>query len=476
MASMGGNCIPVSATVWVPEREGEEQNTPPVTHHQSSAATTCNLRASESPKTVLSASSSSTRLTTWDIQRDHEKMLRSQNVKERIGPIVDRLKTSLSKIEAIEDSMELPQHCTLMTPGKSKELMHGSIELVKRKLLRLRKMEEMLAISEDRRHNLQHHVLQVSLSKPRLELAATKRQNFHLLNQVDELQQQNEILNEKSLLADDLQHQNDSLLIKIDELLQLQDQLEQTRWERDNLKEDLMDRQAKISQQADKCDDLECQVEQMKVLCDELMSSLKRQEDRNAVLEQELIETRRGARRERLRPPIVHLLERKESMITDVTSSSLSEATNREDDNSFDSSFSMSSASAIVLNSSGLDDDRACSRLASQLINRTKKEAGLEEDTQSSMLETLMATIDVLDRENAQLREEKYRAVGKCNAQIHEMQRQADIIRDLKLRFKKAETLIVMETGDVGLPIITENGPSGEQEKKGSFFQRLLSN
>ncbi|KAL3915749.1 MAG: hypothetical protein SGILL_005499, partial [Bacillariaceae sp.] len=439
-----------------------------------------------SSKTVLSNGSS--RLTTRDIQREHEKMLRSQNVKERIGPIVDRLKTSLSKIEAIEQSMEKIQHPQqpqqdaqetqrpkLMSPGKSKELMHSSIELVKRKLLRLRRMEETLSISEDRRHTLQHQILQVSLSKPSLDLAATKRQNAHLTNQVDELQQQNEILRAKSELVDDLQHQNDSLLIKIDELVHAKGQLEQTRKERDILKEDLMQRQAKISQQADKCDDLECQVEHMKVLCDEMMSSLKQQEDRNAELEQELVETRKAGRRERSQPPIVQLLESKESVVTEMTSSSLSEALNREDDNSFDSSFSTSSASAIILNTSiGLDEDsRSRGHLASHMLCRAKK-GGLEEDTQSSMLETLMATIEVLDRENAQLREEKHHAIGKYKAQNHQMERQADTIRDLKVRSKNPGTPRSTKTVDIVLSSIGENGRPGD-EATGSFYHRLLS-
>ena len=479
MSSMGGlgdsNSAPVPANVWVPAQPEGEKAAP--TFRQS-PETTSHSRASETSRSVLS--NGSTKLTTRDIQREHEKMLRSQNVKECIGPIVNRLKTSLSKIEAIEESMakktensgDDPARPQGMGPGKSKQLMHSSIDLVKRKLLRLRKMEETLSIAEDRRHSLQHQILQVSLSKPSLDLAAAKRQNDQFRHQVEELNQQNAVLRAKGELVDDLQQQNDSLLMKIDELLPLRAQLEQMKRERDTLKEDLMQRQAKISQQADKCDDLECQVEHMKVLCDEMMSSLKRQEDRNAELEEELMEARKVARRERLQFPIVHL-ESKESVVTEMTSSSLSEALNREDDNSFDSSFSTSSASAIILNNSGLDEDRSRGHLASHIISRAKLE-GLEEGTQSSMLETLMATIEVLDRENAQLREEKHHAIGKYNAQNREIKRQADTIRDFKVRFKISESSTMAKTLEDGLPSIGEDRGPGE-ETKGSFFQKFLS-
>ncbi|KAL3922154.1 MAG: hypothetical protein SGILL_002356 [Bacillariaceae sp.] len=433
-------------------------------------------------------------MTTRAIQREQEKLSRSKDVKERIGPIVDRLKMSLSKIEALEASMERiqgqaePQQTkgvesvanerqpsALITPGKSKELMHSSMELVKRKLLRLRRMEETLAVSEDRRHNLQHLMLQVSLSKPSLELVAAKRQNCQISNQASEFEQQNQILKEKSLLVDDLQIQNDSLLVKIDELVLLEEQLKQTRRERDDLKGDLIERQAQISQQADRCDELECQVEHMKVLCDEMMSNLEQQEDRNAVLEQELIETRKTARRERLQPPVIQLLERKGSVATELTSS-FSEAMHREDDNSFDSSFSFCSASARILNSSMLDDEHSREQLASPMVCRAKSR-GMGDDAQSSMLETLMATIEALDRENAQLREEKHNAIGKYNAQNHEMKHQADALRDLKLRIQKSERPTDSKTVDIGLPIIRENGQTGgDEEKTGSFFQKLLSN
>jgi hypothetical protein len=419
-------------------------------------------------------------MTTRDIQREHEKLSRTHQVRERLGPIVSRLKASLAKMESLDESMNRaglfdPQQdslplpvstnseqllrSTLLRSGKSREVMHGSMELVKRKLLRLQHMEELLAASEERRHNLQHQVLQVALSKPQLELAATKRQNAQLQRQV-----------EKATTRD--QEEEESKTQQEEELARLQVSLHQTSGERDRLKEDLLDRQAKINEQAIRCDDLECQVEHMKIVCDEMLASLKQLEDRNAILEQELLETQKMAHHERFHPRTIHCENGKQASVAELTvSTSSAESTCRGDDNSFDSSYTMSSASITAYSTS---DHASHSHDTSSRPKASP--VGLGNDDHKSMIETLMATIEVMDRENAVLREEKHHFIGKCKAQQHEMTRQAKIIRDLEQRLGMAST--VREGGEkaaVKQTMVRDDGRGGEEDK-GSFFHRFMLN
>lgn len=441
--------------------------------------------------------------TTRDIQRDEEKASRTQQVKERLGPIVSRLKASLSKMESLEASMdrlgdlsssekESGDHShsasllrstnseqlirsTLLRSGKSREIMHGSMELVKRKLLRLKRMEEMLAASEERRHNLQHQVLQVSLSKPHLELAAAKRQNGLLQQQVEESKATTKESDAVEALQQELSH--------------LEHSLKQATGERDKLKGDLMDRQAKINEQALQCDDLECQVEHMKIVCDKMLTTLQQEEDRTACLEQELMETRKLlARKDRrapvLHPRMIHFQDCKDvsSATTELTVSTATESTCRGDDNSYDSSFTMSSASIVPY--APTTSEQRCDTRKSNRITDATTTTSASDDHHKSMIETLMATIEVMDRENAELREEKHHFVGKCKAQEHEMAIQAQLIRELEQRLGTSETMgeKAMRANDddeaatavqVGNAMMRDGGRDGQGDK-GSFLQRFL--
>jgi hypothetical protein len=100
----------------------------------------------------------------------------------------------------------------------------------------------------------------------------------------------------------------------------------------------------------------------------------------------------------------------------------------------------------------------------------------LGNDDHKSMIETLMATIEVMDRENAVMREEKHHFIGKCKAQQQEMTRQAKIIRDLEQRLGMAST--VWEGGEKAevKQIMVRDDCRGGEEDKVSFFQRFMLN
>mmetsp|Transcript_15629 Transcript_15629/g.27145 ORF Transcript_15629/g.27145 Transcript_15629/m.27145 type:complete len:368 (-) Transcript_15629:129-1232(-) len=350
--------------------------------------------------------------TTKDIQRDQEKQLRTKDVKERLGPLVDRLKDSISKIDMIEASLDGAEDSSSILSNKihsvdsnrqrqsRRELMHQSMEMVKIKMLRLKRMEETLTASEDRRHVLQHQVLQVSLSEHQ---------------QIGGFERDASLREEKRRLEDDLDARNSMLLRKTRECQQLQEELKQTKEEKEKLKEALVQRQAKMNEHALKCGGLECQVENLNNLCKELMANLKVQEDRNVCLEQELLEVRKFARRDAgsprgAQPRTIQFQESKES----ISTSCLTESTTEEEDHMFDNDSNSSMDSSYTTMQAGFQnhlnsDGSSCVRLQlghPEIIHEDHQES-------APLLQTLMAKFEALNRENAELRGSRQLASGK---------------------------------------------------------------
>jgi hypothetical protein len=333
-----------------------------------------------------------------------DRLARSKDVKERIGPIVHRLKASLETIQKLEDSAAAkttnasscsnkvggtkstddsddsndaisPSH--QFVPGRSRKLMQSSMEMVKRKLLKLKSLEEMLVESDDRREFLEHQMVQIT----------TDRHN--ILNSI------------------------------------LQGRVEELEHDKVALEE--------------KC-------EALTATCDELVDSLRKQEDRVAFLEEELLETRKYG---------VIPIVRSSSSISGGPPRTIHSHTSQEGSSS---PFSFGEGSSGRSMGSSRDDNELSSlpstsdfevsgmhqslhwtpTVSVSLLEPTSQRSddGDDHDEASSpeavMIQRLMEKIEALDRENAELRESKQRAAGKFQAQCEEMKRHTSLIEDMR--------------------------------------------
>lgn len=446
------------------------------------------------------------RLTTWDLHREGERMSRTNAVKERLGPIVGRLKDSLAKIQTLEDSLQLGEcdedddddkeeeektsdstpsirngdgttsRPSVTLPGQSRRSMYRSMAMVKEKLSMLKNIEDQLASEEDRRHALQHHVLQVSLSQPQLALAALKRNNTDLQDRIEELEYQVERWEQKASLADDLQLRT----------MTMHSQLQDATQQNNRLEEDLQDRQIILELESDRCKELERRVAELTSMCDDLIKSLKEQEDRVASLEQELLDTRKYVRaRERSHsvgpPRTIQSQGSQEESVESVSScprfisqapltitrgdssksngsrtsvSNDSSSTSVEEEGVEGSSSSTQRGVAkttVTRQGRGdvADDENQHSCCSSNSSTRSDEMTTGDEDDgslhqtevllvdsaenpESIMIRTLMSKIEALDRENAELREGKQHALGKFKALHYEMKRQESTIQELQ--------------------------------------------
>jgi hypothetical protein len=401
------------------------------------------------------------RLSTRDLRKEEEKMSRTKDVKDRLGPIVDRLTASLDKISTLEERLELryrqtggetstnlggdslssSSHPSLSRPDQSRALMQKSMVMVKKKLLMLKNMEEKLAEADERRHQLQHHFLQASLSTSGLELATTKRENAQLQDRIQKLEQELSVLAKKCLLVNDLELRNVALVGKASQCDLLEHDLKEAIEERERIRHDLIQRQAKIREQAIKCDNLECQVEYLKNLCDELMANVKEQEDRNASLEQELLDTRKFAHvPHRDQPRTIVLQESKGSTSNESTSLTESSYEEEEEESSDDNGSSssgdvfgpFSTATLVLPTKLNANQSKGTGPFAFGHPSNSELVACESIGSDALLVQTLMAKIEDLERENASLRESKYNAMGKCKALGFEVDRQAALIQSLQ--------------------------------------------
>jgi hypothetical protein len=321
--------------------------------------------------------------------------------------------------------------------------MQKSMEMVKKKLLRLKEMEEIFEKSEDRRHTLQHQILQVSLSY----------NNNNNNNNNMELKQENIKLKQR-----------------IHELEQQQEQ-----------REDI-----KINEQTGKCEELECQVDHLQALCENLMGNLKQQEERNEFLEQELVETRKFVRLLQVqttipskRPVKTIQLQKggsnnKEcsSTITDLSLIG-STVTEDEDNSSYDNDSSSSSNTTT-------DDDSSLhlTGIATEASLGLRNNKKADSEATTAMLHVLRKKIEALDRENAEFRESKCSAIQKYNSLHQEMMKQGEAIQQMHQQLDSRNTSARNDNHDA---IVAEQTRTygGEETTdfaiKGRFFQRFLS-
>lgn len=450
------------------------------------------------------------RLTTRDLQRVEERISSTHEIKDRLGPMVERLKASMVKIQSLEDSLQLGKDnstsdhdgnskstswSTSLIPSEhSRRLMHQGMEMVKNKLLMLQNLEDRLTFSEDRRHNLQHHFLQASLSQPLLELSATRLRNSELHDRIEELEHEAKRWKKKASLVDDLHLRS----------MTLRGQLHEVNMGKGKVEDDLGDQQTVIQQQAIRCDDLECLVEHLTMKCDELRGSLRQQEDRNASLEEELLDTRKHMRdRQRSRsagpPRTIQAQGSRGSSTTastcptaasdslnDVSGDNMSSgcSSTGSDDNASSTSMGEGSSSTqhgMAINVEGggegvanVDnhrkfcdscndsDDMTAGDDDTASLHQDEVLVGRSDDPDAIMIQTLVAKIEALDRENAELRDSKDHAFGKFKALSFEMKTQASTIRELQKKVKHQARLL--GTGQNG------KGPIEAVETEGGFF------
>lgn len=378
-------------------------------------------------------------LTTRIIAQHESKMSRTTEVKMRLGPIMERMKSSLAKIQSLEESLSLsaegesrerstetssstgaslsPLHKSntlKFIPGsnKSRQLLKSSMEMLKKKLTTLQIMEETLNTSEDRRQNLQHYFLQTSLSKPMLELAATKRRNQELERDLECSEEEKKHLEEKCSNVEYLKKRVTSLSDSLQKLSGVEAELLKAQEQSKAYEQDLQERQAKIDELSMKCDDLECQVDQLSGECDRLRQSLREEQERNKTLEVGDSNLLRA-----LSPQLdasVHCVKgAKESVDGQSTAPTVPDTDSLTHQSSFvdetgsegevhgskDSSIDSSISQDDLMNLLDFVDTSRLTRFDDDDISST-----LTEGQGIAMIQKLVAKIEKMDKENAELR------------------------------------------------------------------------
>ena len=382
--------------------------------------------------------------TKGSVAREEMKLSRTKEVKKRLDPIMARMMTSLAKIRELEESMGLDVSAQQMNgkddgstdkkvPGQSRALLRQSMGMIKKKLMRLQQLEDILDDSESRHLDLQHHYLKASQSDPVVESANARQREKELLNRIDSLEKELAMLNEK--LRGGIHKQgggsNDSSQNEIDAIKK----------EKDALVNDLVERQSKINQLAITCDDLQCQVEQLTDSCYKLTKDLATQEERGNKLEHDLTEAKSAKAHYdlgRSSPP--RTIKPMDSMDGGSTQRTESDS-----------------------DSSTLE------------ITCTADDSFDQEHTDSpeaSMVERLMNKIQTLDRENAELVQSKQSDQDRIQSMLEENALQAARIRELeeKLGLKSSQPEEKKKEESAG------GTPSGQgKQGRGYFLKQLLT-
>jgi DNA repair ATPase RecN len=229
-------------------------------------------------------------------------MSQTKSIKIRLSPIMERMKDSLDKIQALEVTLDAsepeveqdsirsrrPENDKARVHAKSRELLTHSMEMLHRKLGRLSQMEIDCDVAEDRRQELQHHFLQASTNMPSRELATTRQRNLQLESQVSQLEEVVHQLGRKCTKVDHLQQEVDSLSEQLQKLESVQKELYESTTKCGLLEKDFEQRQSKLIEQSERSDDLEYQVKQLNVMCSDLLQTLATREAQNEVLVQQL--------------------------------------------------------------------------------------------------------------------------------------------------------------------------------------------
>jgi len=108
---------------------------------------------------------------TLHIHQDESRMTRTLEVRNRIGPIVSRMKSSLTKIQQLQES--------LGCQTQKKDLVAVKMRAIKTKMQTLHSLEESLDEVESRKQELRHCYLRTSVSKKEdLDKVREERDSF----------------------------------------------------------------------------------------------------------------------------------------------------------------------------------------------------------------------------------------------------------------------------------------------------------
>lgn len=341
---------------------------------------------------------------------EQERIYRINGVRERLSPLIERLKDSVTNIQTLEKSMR-PLADGSGGDGRdggdceSRKLMNESMEMVKKKMFRLKIMEEELAVSEDRRVNLHHYFRQQAKSVQTTATEApsvTPTGNCEYQNRIMKTEEEICLLKQKSLLVDDLQVQNARLLEKTNDVKRLENDLEAEKSLRSSLESNLHEHQYNMNRQAVKYDSLEYKFEVLTSTSANLKKGLQAEENSNMNLEQNIMDTmslhRRYLSNSRITPRKIEDLGTNESFTLTEPMTSLSWT-----------------ESSISNDTSTVDENDDSDTAEQSPI--------LDEETTSPQctVEILRAKIESLNRENAELRESKSRILNKYKSLHEEM-------------------------------------------------------
>mmetsp|Transcript_11131 Transcript_11131/g.23604 ORF Transcript_11131/g.23604 Transcript_11131/m.23604 type:complete len:434 (-) Transcript_11131:1644-2945(-) len=370
---------------------------------------------------------------------EEERMHRTNNVRERMGPIIKRLKDSVAKVTKIEDSIrqssdgadigddhevkDLEQDVRLgsmIRAGKSQQLMSKGMERVKKKMLMLKNMEEELAAMEDRSVNLHHYFQREVVSQVDEAPSSSPSENSENRNRIKELKTEMFLLNEKSEQVDGLLSENARMLEKMGDVERLQNELHRERKLRVLLESNLEEHRCEMKLKAAKYDSLEHKFEVSMSTFEILTKALEIPENCDRGFQQELSETIEAIalhRRYLLKngnPPkmIEHLKTDESAVLTEPMTLSWTEDSSLANDlSTIDNDCSIITEESTVYKSNDFSKGTSC--------------------TNQSTFQILRSKIEALERENAELRENKNHAL-KCISLQEKTVRQSSMIENLQ--------------------------------------------
>lgn len=334
-------------------------------------------------------------------------MDRSNNVRERLGPLIEKLKSSVRDIQTLENSIQESSHrqscgateegrergpSTISNDGHSRKLMQESIEMVKRKMFRLKLMEEDLAALDERRVRLNHH-LQQNLAAQQAP-PPTNVPEYQV--RIAELEEENRILREKSVLVDSLRTENARLAEQAKDVELLERTLDAEKSLRQKLELDVELHHHKMNQQVDKYDGLARKFEVLTRTIANLTRALQSDENSNLTLEQSIMEAMRNLSKGNL-PETIGRMGGSDSVATELTTLTWTE-------------------SSILNEICTVENDDS---------NVVDESPFHKKDTMSqSTVETLETTIESLNDANAKLCESKSDAIDENKSRIEVMKQQ----------------------------------------------------
>ncbi|VEU38489.1 unnamed protein product [Pseudo-nitzschia multistriata] len=352
---------------------------------------------------------------------ERERKSRTNDVRERFGPMFCRYKASVTKMQKIENSITI--HSTvggdddddddinnietaLGGQQSRRRKVNESIEIIKEKMMRLRNMEEELAASEDRRENLHWLCLkQTSLQAlGKIQRYSDQIQTSDLdhRHRIAEVGKEKNALNGKSSMVDELLAQNVRLLEKANDAERLEKELANASKLHHRKEMNFQQQQHKLDEKVAECNKLELQMKDLQDSCDRLKKALHTQEERdlNFELELELVDLK-GFQNG-------HLYSGKNSLKpTHDPGTSPSIAATEPLTLSWTES-SITSDRIIVDN----DDNSTIIEPSLSVPIRVMNRESIDSDP---FVQNLMAKIEALTRENAELRHAKSPVIAESN-------------------------------------------------------------